>query len=533
MRFLLINPYYPISETPSPPLGLAFLAGALESTGVEVKILDFVVFPYSKNFLEKELQEFSPQFVGVTSVTMTFNDGIKIIQDIKGIDPGILTVMGGPHVSFCAGETMEAFPELDFIVLGEGEQTLIELATASEKGEPWHRVAGIVYRDGSEIIHTGSRKTLLALDSLPLPARHLIPIGRYRALGMPITMTTSRGCPFQCIFCVGRKMGGAKVRFRNPKKVVDEMEYLNSLNFHQINIADDLFTANPKHCAAVCDEILKRNLNIKWTAFARVDTVSRDLLGKLKAAGCHTLSFGIESANENILRTIKKGITLRQVLDAVAICIEVGIIPQASFILGLPGETPETLKETVDFGKKLKKMGVHHGFHLLAPFPGTAVREESVKYELKILSNDWSEYHANRAIVETSGVNRKMLDDIVIEWENRFNEWLGEIERRMKSGEATEEEAWQLIRLEHTVLIYDLMMEGILEKRGPWYDGDRPVSDEEAFKTLVRRVSDSTNFAISQISDTLGFAVKEKNLSWVREDGNIRWKWIPNALRSR
>src|SRR4030042_65830 len=126
MRFLLINPYYPISETPSPPLGLAYLGAALEAAGVEVKLLDLVVFPYSKKILASVLQDFSPQFVGVTAVTMTFDHAAEVIKDVKAIDPAIRTVMGGPHVSFCARETMRALPALDFICLGEGEASVCE-----------------------------------------------------------------------------------------------------------------------------------------------------------------------------------------------------------------------------------------------------------------------------------------------------------------------------------------------------------------------------------------------------------------------
>ena len=186
MRFLLINPYYPISETPSPPLGLAFLAGALESAGVEVKILDFVVFPYSKHFLEKALLEFSPQFAGVTSVTMTFNDGIKIVQDIKTIDPEILTVMGGPHVSMCAEETLKALPELDMVVIGEGEEILVELTGQLSGEKQWPSVPGLVYRDDTGICANPVRQYAVDVKKLPMPARHLLPLGRYKALNMPV-----------------------------------------------------------------------------------------------------------------------------------------------------------------------------------------------------------------------------------------------------------------------------------------------------------------------------------------------------------
>ena len=389
MRFLLVNPYYPISETPTPPLGLAFLAAALEEIGAEVKIADFVVTPYSKDTMKSVIKDFKPHIVGITSVTMTFDNAIQVVKDIKSIDAGILTVMGGPHVSFCAEETLKRHPDLDIVAIGEGDRTIANLASAVENSLSLGTVNGIVYRNGSDIIRTKPRKILADVNLLPLPARHLLPLQRYRALGMAISMTTSRGCPFQCIFCVGRKMVGAKVRYRNPYKVVDEIQYLTTLGFNQINIADDLFTANKKHCISICDEMIKRNIKIKWTSFARVDTVSEEVLSKMKEAGCTAVSFGIESANKEILKTIKKGITTQQVADAVNMCVKTGIDPHASFILGLPGETPETLKETQDFAQKMEEIGLSYGFHLLAPFPGTEVREENDKYDLQILTNDY------------------------------------------------------------------------------------------------------------------------------------------------
>jgi len=526
MRFLLINPFYPISETPSPPLGLAFLAAALERAGVEVKILDLVVSPYSKNMLESVLKGFVPHIVGVTAVTMTFDNAINVIEDVKRIDPDVITVMGGPHVTFCARDTMSSFTALDCIVLGEGEETIVDLARAVQRGHTWGNIQGLVYRSGTEINSTGFKPPGIEMDSLPVPARHLLPLGRYRALEMPVSMTTSRGCPFKCIFCVGRKMVGAKVRYLSPEKVVDELEYLSSLNFHQINIADDVFTASKRHCLAVCGEIMRRRIRTRWSAFARVDTVSREVLQKMKEAGCSVLSFGVETANRDILKTIRKGITLEQAIAAVRLCKDLEITPHVSFILGLPGETPETLKETVDFGEKLKDMGASHGFHLLAPFPGTEIREQSTRLDIRILTSDWREYHANRAIVETPSVSRKMLDKIVIEWESEFNEWLGEIKRRMETGEAEEDEALQLVRLERCVLIYDLIMGRIVEEKGSWRKGNEVVSDSDALNTLVNKTVSSTNNGHEQVLNTLSYAVERGNLRYVEDNGMIRWEWV-------
>ncbi len=527
IRFLLVNPYYSISETPSPPLGLAFLAAVLEEAGVEVKILDLVVFPYSKQMLRSLLDDFSPHAVCATSVTMTFNNAIKVVKDIKSIRPDILTVMGGPHVTFCAKETMETYPELDVIVLGEGEETVVELAQAVKKGESPKKIEGLVYRKDDELISTGEKKPSINVDSLPLPARHLLPLGRYRALNMCISMTTSRGCPFKCIFCVGRKMVGAKVRYRDPVKVVDELEYLSKFNFCQINIADDLFTANKKHCFNVCNEILKRKLNIKWTSFARVDTVSLEVLKKMKEAGCTTVSFGVESGNREILKTIKKGITLEQVIDAVDMCNEAGIFPHASFILGLPGETPETVAETVAFGEKLKSMGVSHGFHLLAPFPGTAIRDNSDGLGIKILTNNWSEYHANRAIVETPSVKSDALDKIAIEWEKKFDRWLEKIGRHIKKGTATEDEAAQVINLERTVLIYDLMMGNVIEKKGSYPLDSANDTETDRLNALIKRLPlPKENYTRKKMFDILKYAVDQGSLKYTAAKGTITWEWM-------
>jgi anaerobic magnesium-protoporphyrin IX monomethyl ester cyclase len=535
MRFLLVNPYYPIDETPSPPLGLAFIAAALEQAGIEVKLLDFVVYPYSKEILETEMQAFTPDFVGVTSVTMSFDSAISVISDAKRINPDVTTVMGGPHVSFHVDHTLETFPELDFIIRGEGEQTIVDLANAVFQKTDFAAIDGIAYRNGIDIVSTTNRKPA-DVNRLPLPARNHIPLGRYRALGMPVSMTSSRGCPFKCIFCVGRKMVGAKVRYRDPKSVVDELSNLHTLGFHQINLADDLFTANKSHCHAVCDEIIKRNLSIEWTSFARVDTVTQDVLVKMNAAGCHTVSFGVESGNSDMLKRIKKGITLKQVIDAVDMCNAAGVVPHVSFILGLPGETPETMQETVEFGDRLSKMGVQHGFHILAPFPGTEVRDEIDQYDLKVLTDDWSQYHANRAIVETSTVDAKMMDDIVIGWEKKYNTYLGSLERLRETGGGSKEELWPLTRLEHTVMIYDLFMGDAVENLGtfkaPGKSGEKEALVEQLVRAMDGKIHASTKkeYTTDELRSTLEFIIDQGYLKYMENGGRLKWEWVDYLL---
>ena len=520
---LLINPFYPIDENPTPPLGLAFLAGVLEEAGIRVSVLDFVVFPYSSEFLGSRMAALAPQLVGTTSVTMTFDNAISVIRDAKAIDPAVVTVMGGPHVTFRAEETLAEHPDLDVVVMGEGEQTVVELARAGKDKKQWETIAGLVFRKDGGFFRTAPRPFAL-LDTLPLPARHLIPLGRYRALNLAVSMTSSRGCPFKCIFCVGRKMVGAKVRYRDPIRVVDEMAHLADLGFIQINMADDLFTAKADHCNAVCDEILRRGLRVKWTSFARVDTVSLPVLKKMAAAGCTAVSFGLETGNRHILKTIRKGITLEQVIAAVGMCNEAGILPHASFILGLPGETPETIEETMAFGRKLEAMGVSYGFHLLAPFPGTEVRDRCDDYGIRILTDDWTQYHANSAIVETESADKALLDRIASDWRNRFDAYLGDIQRRMATGEAEPHEAQQIVNLMHTILVYDLMMESLVETVGTWPAEES--ADTDSLGILATRLARKSKYSVEELKKSLERSQQRGDLRCVTSGGQIRWEWV-------
>jgi anaerobic magnesium-protoporphyrin IX monomethyl ester cyclase len=515
VRVLLINPFYPISETPSPPLGLAYLAGALERAGCTVRIMDCVVFPYSDQWLNDLMTDFSPHLVGATAVTMTVDHAVGVLERAKAIDPAVTTVLGGPHATFCARELLDASGRLDVVACGEGETTVVELAGAIRERRPLEAVPGIVFRRGGGLIET-PRPPLVDLNQLAPPARHRIPLGRYRTLGLPVSMTTSRGCPFKCIFCVGRKMVGPRVRYRHPVGVVDEMEALSRLGFHQINLADDLFTANRNHCLAVCAEIMRRGLSVTWTSFARVDTVSRDVLAAMFRAGCSTLSFGVESGSPEMLERIRKGITCDQVVAAARLCLDVGISPHASFILGLPGETRRSLDAKLAFGERLKSMGVNHGFHILAPFPGTDVREHLADYDLEILSDDWTAYHANRAVVRTAEIAPQTMEAIVIDAEKRFDEWLADIDRRRRAGTADAQAAWPLVRLEHTVVLYDMLMQRLIETL-PAADADR--------EALIRHVTPLLDHPPQRIRAAVAFAVQTDHLVRSVKDGRAEWTW--------
>ncbi|HWU39432.1 MAG TPA: radical SAM protein, partial [Candidatus Acidoferrum sp.] len=348
--------------------------------------------------IRNRLARFQPDLIGATSVTLNFPAAVQALKACKEFRPEAVTVMGGPHVTFTAEETFRKFPQVDLIVKGEGEETLKELVPAIESRQDLDEIRGLAYRQNGRIVHTEERPLIENLESLPLPDRALFPLPRYLAMRVPASVLSSRGCPIGCAFCVGYRMMGRRGRFRDPLRVVDEIESACRLGFDEICIDDDLFTRNRAHVTGICDEILRRGLMIKLYIFARVDTVDPALLHVLRGAGCSMICFGLESGNQKVLDNAKKRTTLEKAREAVRMSKDAGIAPLGSFILGLPGETPQTMEDTVSFARSLD---IPYGFHLLAPFPGTQIRERPDEFGIKILSDDWSLYDADHAVTET------------------------------------------------------------------------------------------------------------------------------------
>ena len=524
MRVLLVNPPTPLEERPSPPLGLAFVAAALEEAGVEVRIIDKVTHRLDRERLAEQLSDFQPDIVGTTAVTMTFHGAVQVLRDVKAVAPDVLTMMGGPHVTFTPKETLAQLPELDLVVMGEGDRTVVEIAHQAQNGRDWGRIRGLAFRDvfGQTVITPG--RDNVDVNDLPQPARHLLPLGRYRALKMPISITTARGCPFPCIFCSARDMAGAKIRNRSAAIVVDELEDLAGLGFHQINIADDLFTGRKRHCLAVCDEIIARGLQITWSCYSRVDTISPELLARMKEAGCKTMAFGIESANAEILKAVRKGITIPKTLEAIEMCVAAGIDPHCSFILGLPGETPDTIEETLAFCRKIQGMGASYGIHLLAPFPGTAIRERQAEFDVTFLTDDWSQYHANRAIVETPSVKAAQLNAVVDDWSRQFEQVLADA-RAAGEDDVLREHAESLTNLERVLFYHAVMMSEGLERKGHWPRSEAADDDDATLVHLAARIAADGEQTPEQALSILRHAASVKHIIRKDDDSHVRWVW--------
>jgi len=515
MRILLINTPYPSSEFPTIPLGLAYVAALLEKEGIEVQIQDFLVSKYSKEKLERKMADFAPEIVGITSVTMNYPIASQILKDCKEIDSNIITVIGGPHVSFWAEEALREAPWIDMVVRGEGEYTMLEVA----QGKSLREIDGIAFRENGEIVLTKPRQWIENLDELPFPARHLFPLSRYRALFSECGLFTSRGCPFSCIFCLGPKMVGKKGRFRNIKLVVDEIEEILSYGFKGINVADDLFTFNHKHAYAFCDEIMNRKLKFRWSANARIDTVNPELLSRMKEAGCFFICYGVESGNQRILDIARKKITPEKIRKAIRISKEAGVENLASFIIGLPGETKETLQETVNFARELD---TYYGFHLLAPFPGTEVRERAKEYGLRILTDDWLRYNANEPVTETEGVSAADLNEIDRKYKEELDWYIRYLEEAGRGGklDAKEQEEWEKAKgRRHAEITLRLLQGDIIENlAGMETKGD--VVEE-----LVARVSKEVNYPPDCVGERIKGMIKEGILKHQLQAGRVTWRW--------
>ena len=401
----------------SVPLGLAYLASFIEKDGHKVKIIDSNTLGYRIKDIKEEIEKFNPHLVGVTATTSCIYDAYEVAKIIKEVDPGIKVVIGGPHVTFIAKETLKECPFIDVVVRGEGEETFRELVNFFESSseDTWslEEVKGITFRKDNKIIETDSRSLIKNLDSIPFPAYHLLPMEKYRLKNKRFaTIMTSRGCPFSCIFCSSSRLFGKTWRARSPENVIEEIKLLkNKYGVREIEFLDDTFTLNKKRAEKICEILIKEKIDISWSCSSRVDTIDESLIEKLKKAGCHTIYVGVESGSQKILNIIDKGITLPQIEKTINLIKKVNINSFGSFILGIPGETVKTIKKTINFAKKLNPSFVQ--FSICTPYPGTKLFEMA-KEKGWLLTKDWSKYTILDQVMKipgmvTTNLNRWLL----------------------------------------------------------------------------------------------------------------------------
>lgn len=402
MKVLLINPPYFNSKYKfiglvAPPLGIAYIAAVLEENDIDVEIIDAAALEMSWETLETEIKRISPGLVAVTALTPTIDKAMQTAELAKKTCPQATVVMGGYHPTFNYQEMLER-DYVDIVVMGEGEYTMLELVETLDKGGDLKNVRGIAYKD----VVTPPRPIIEDLDELPFPARHLLPMDHYKILNMKLhtaTMISGRGCPMQCSFCASAALHGNKLRMRSPMNVVDEMEHLiNDHDSGMIAFMDDTFTLKPSRVEEICDEIKRRDIDVYWGCTARADTLSEKLLRKLSDSGCITMFLGVESADQQQLDRVNKQLTIEKIRQAFKLSRENDIRTIASVVLGMPGDTKESIERTIKFVRELNPS--YALFSLATPYPGTRFYQEAVQDNL-IKVKDWSKYTLLSPVLET------------------------------------------------------------------------------------------------------------------------------------
>jgi radical SAM superfamily enzyme YgiQ (UPF0313 family) len=345
-----------------PSLGVLYLAAVLEHHSIEVEVVPSHVLNLDWHDLARKFETDRPDIIGITTTTENRFQSFELARVAKASSPTSCVVLGGPHCRMTAYDTLAHIPEVDAVVRGEGEMTLLELAQALEANEPLHKVQGLTFRAEGRIIENPDRPLISDLNTLPMPARHLIPWEKYNfTLEVPGqgmqpagNLITSRGCPFCCTFCATPANWGRNVRGITPENVIKEVDVLvEQYGAKVIWFYDDTFNYNVKRAERICDLLIERPYSIKWYCELRVDLMSRELTEKMAAAGM--FGFGIESANERVARDIiKKKATLEQAYRFIDWAQENGIIPNPFFIFSNPTETWDEAQETLAVIDKVK-----------------------------------------------------------------------------------------------------------------------------------------------------------------------------------
>ncbi len=412
MKVLLVNPpqtFFPGSDAPAGnlPLGLMYIAAVLEKAGSSVEILDAftnevavrriadtseIGMPYER--ITEEVRRRKPDVVGIANpFTCQVEHASRVANIVKEIDPDVLTVVGGPHVSAVPEEFLNGAKNVDIGVAGEGEYAMLDIVKMHEGQKKIEEIQGIVYRKGGKVVQTPPRPPIKNLDELPYPAYHLVDMEHYlnpekieyRSFkDRSISMITSRGCPFNCVFCSVHLHMGKAFRAHSVDYVVNHIEHVvNTYRVKTIFFEDDNLTFDLKRFEAICDRLLERKIGFKWETpnGIRADYLTLNLLKKMKRSGCQSVFFGVESGDQHVLDDIiSKSLDLNAVMNVAKMCKQIGLNTAAFYIIGFPGERKEDMQKTVEFALRLKKeFDVGMLLHVATPSCGTRLYYECKK----------------------------------------------------------------------------------------------------------------------------------------------------------
>jgi len=374
-----------------PPLGLLCIASyVLENSRHEVTILDMVARDYNDEKIVKEIKKISPDVIGVSCWTDFWYPIYRLIGLIKKNFPSVHINLGGPHVGIYPKKTLSN-GYVDSIIVGDGESSMLNLLNHLTYREPLFKEG--VYLKTNPFPEEFSFYIEKDLDRLPIPARKLLPLEDYTSVlakdSRITTMLTSRGCPFKCVYC---KLNFQKTIYRSAENVIDEMEEIQKMGIRELEIYDDTFTWSEKRVEEICQGIIQRGISLNWAVRDRVSSITEETLTLMKRAGCTRIHLGVETGNSEILKNIKKKITLEEAVKSVAIAKKVGLKVLTYFMVGLPGETKKEVMETIDFAVSLDSD--YAEFNICIPYPGTEMYQEGISKGI-IPADFWREYVNN------------------------------------------------------------------------------------------------------------------------------------------
>lgn len=370
-----------------PPLSLMYVAAIMEREGVAVEIIDMDAERLGLQETLARIRTFSPDLLGFTVTTLSFHAVLKWIDRFKA-DTGLPVIVGGEHIRLYPDETM-SHSSIDFCIIGEAELPLPPFVRAFRDGKQFDGIKSLGFRKGGKVVLDRTLQVVEDIDVSPFPARHLIKNELYENVLTRkknfTAMISSRGCPFHCAFCNAKHQ---TYRARSPRNFVDEIEMnLYRYGIRDFDIYDSTFTADRKRVVDICEEIRRRKLDVGFTVRSRVDVVSREMIDSLKSAGCHTIMYGIESSDPEILRKMNKGISAELVRETIAYTRQSGIETLGFFMFGFPGESRETIEDTIRFSLELPLD--YAQFTVLWPLPETEIY---AYYQEHGLGDYWREY---------------------------------------------------------------------------------------------------------------------------------------------
>ncbi len=358
-----------------PPMDLAYHAAVLERSGFTCVIRDYSTTGTSPAQALDEILKMKPRVVFFSSTQPTQANDLAFAERFKESNPGVKVVLRGESVTYQDENILNDYPQIDFILRGESEETFADLAKVLMGGDlrPLEELPGLTYRAEGKIIHTPDRPFIKDLDKLPWPARHLLDQDLYRSpeTGNKLTtLYTARGCPHPCIFCPAPLASGRRARLRAVEDLIAEIkDCLGSYGIREFLFHGDTFTYSKKWTLDLCESIVREGLDIRWGCNSRVDTIDREMMEAMKRAGCWVIGFGVESGHEETLKRIRKGVTRQQIVEAFRLCRRVGIRSHAFFVFGFPWEGPEHLQADLKLAKEIDPD--FFDFNIAYPLPGT------------------------------------------------------------------------------------------------------------------------------------------------------------------